>query len=275
MANHLPHFHADLVLTISRRFHGEFFTFSVGPDEVKMSAHENVISQSPVLKACCKPNFKEGLTKHIELPEDNPETFHLLLEYLYTGVLQKPGPTIEDNMDEWAGLYILADKYKLDVLKTEILTSLDVKPLLTGPIIYLKWIHEIYANVPDSEMQIASFFSSISLRILPFAHSDMTEVDKLTESGGRFAVALSRHQNSECIGHRTGEQEKEKELKALKDKGKKDLEAVRVSAEQEMQRLKVSAEKEMQKLKDKIEKFKKDHSSYHHGYTRCTCTDNI
>jgi hypothetical protein len=92
----------------------------------------------------------------------------------------------------------------------------------------------------------------------------MTEVDKLTESGGRFAVALSRHQNSECIGHRTGEQEKEKELKALKDKGKKDLEAVRVSAE-----------KEMQKLKDKIEKFKKDHSSYHHGYTRCTCTDNI
>jgi hypothetical protein len=48
------------------------------------AAHEDVLAHSPYLSMLCQTQFYES-TKRIDLPDEEPEVFSSVLEYLYKG----------------------------------------------------------------------------------------------------------------------------------------------------------------------------------------------
>ena len=62
------------------------FTILVGPAQQEFTAHRDILSKSPKLKVQCNDErYLEASSKKIELLDQDPATFALLLEYLYTG----------------------------------------------------------------------------------------------------------------------------------------------------------------------------------------------
>jgi hypothetical protein len=61
-------------------------TFKVGKEGRLFAAHEDVLSQSPFFAAACRGQFLEAESKRIDLPDEEPEIFSCVLEYLYVRV---------------------------------------------------------------------------------------------------------------------------------------------------------------------------------------------
>jgi hypothetical protein len=59
-------------------------TLCVGSEQRLFAAHEDVLSHSPYFATLCQAQFYES-NKRIELPDDEPEIFSSVLEYLYKG----------------------------------------------------------------------------------------------------------------------------------------------------------------------------------------------
>jgi hypothetical protein len=59
-------------------------TISVGPSERLFAAHEELLAHSPMLANLCNQQFYE-VNKKISLPDETPEIFSCVLEYLYKG----------------------------------------------------------------------------------------------------------------------------------------------------------------------------------------------
>ncbi|RCI10025.1 hypothetical protein L249_8738 [Ophiocordyceps polyrhachis-furcata BCC 54312] len=61
-------------------------TLAVGRDARLFGAHEDVLCQSPFFGSACHGLFSpDGLTPRIALPDEEPEIFSAVLEYLYKG----------------------------------------------------------------------------------------------------------------------------------------------------------------------------------------------
>ena len=58
-------------------------TFTVGREGRLFAAHEDVLSLSPFFAAACRGQFLETESKRIDLPDEEPEIFSCILEYLY------------------------------------------------------------------------------------------------------------------------------------------------------------------------------------------------
>lgn len=71
------HIHSTLTSAI--------ITLCIGPEQRLFAAHEDVLSVSPFFAACCRDQFLESHAKRIDLPEETPEIFSSVLEYLYKG----------------------------------------------------------------------------------------------------------------------------------------------------------------------------------------------
>jgi len=59
-------------------------TLCVGREQRLFAAHEDVLCNSPYFASLCRNQFFES-TRRIDLPEDEPEIFSSVLEYLYKG----------------------------------------------------------------------------------------------------------------------------------------------------------------------------------------------
>ena len=59
-------------------------TLCVGREQRLFAAHEDVLRHSPYFGELCRSQFFQS-TKRIDLPEDQPEVFSSVLEYLYKG----------------------------------------------------------------------------------------------------------------------------------------------------------------------------------------------
>src|SRR5438045_5912464 len=57
----------------------------VGREQRLFAAHEDVLCLSPFSAAACRGQFMEAQTKRISLPDEEPEIFSSVLEYLYKG----------------------------------------------------------------------------------------------------------------------------------------------------------------------------------------------
>lgn len=68
-------------------------TLMVGKEGRLFAAHEDVLCLSPFFAAVCRGKFLNAQSKRIELPDEEPEIFSCILEYLYVG-------------------YTIADRYK-------------------------------------------------------------------------------------------------------------------------------------------------------------------
>jgi hypothetical protein len=60
-------------------------TIAVGTAQRLFAAHEDVLCKSPYFAQACREQFFEPTNKRIELPNEEPEVFSAVLEYLYKG----------------------------------------------------------------------------------------------------------------------------------------------------------------------------------------------
>jgi len=60
-------------------------TIVVGKDQRLFAAHEDVLCHSPFFAAACRDQFFETNSRRIALPDEEPEVFSCILEYLYKG----------------------------------------------------------------------------------------------------------------------------------------------------------------------------------------------
>ena len=61
-------------------------TLTVGREGRLFAAHEDVLRQAPFFEAACRGNFfNEAQSRRISLPDEEPEVFSAVLEYLYKG----------------------------------------------------------------------------------------------------------------------------------------------------------------------------------------------
>jgi len=57
----------------------------VGQEQRLFAAHEDVLSHSPFFASACRDHFLEGNDRRVFLPDEEPEIFSCVLEYLYKG----------------------------------------------------------------------------------------------------------------------------------------------------------------------------------------------
>jgi hypothetical protein len=60
-------------------------TLTVGREGRLFAAHEDVLRQAPFFEAACRDNFLDAQSRRISLPDEEPEVFSAILEYLYKG----------------------------------------------------------------------------------------------------------------------------------------------------------------------------------------------
>jgi len=113
-------------------------TIAVGREQRLFAAHEDVLSHSPFFSDFLRGQFFQSTNKRIDLPDEEPEVFSSILEYLYKGDYA-PRMTYDKKRHSWAleddgvneavvntavgpvlkatVLYCQADRYGLDELK--------------------------------------------------------------------------------------------------------------------------------------------------------------
>jgi len=70
---------------ISSTLTSSIITLVVGREQRLFAAHEDVLCLSPFFQAACRGQFMEAANKRITLPDEEPEIFSSVLEYLYKG----------------------------------------------------------------------------------------------------------------------------------------------------------------------------------------------
>ncbi|KAI1376988.1 hypothetical protein F4677DRAFT_63760 [Hypoxylon crocopeplum] len=72
-------------LPVKKSLTSPIITLTVGGEARLFAAHEEVLCQSPFFERACRDQFLEAQGKRISLPDEEPEIFSAVLEYLYKG----------------------------------------------------------------------------------------------------------------------------------------------------------------------------------------------
>lgn len=125
-------------------------TVLVGHSEDDYTVHKDLIcAQSPFFRAACNGNFVEAAEGTVRLPDDEPETFELLLQWLYMGRVGDPKATKPLSWHESAYLYVIAEKLQISELKNAVVDSWITKSAETCEI-PIGVVAYVYCNTPDS-----------------------------------------------------------------------------------------------------------------------------
>lgn len=162
-------------------------TITVGKEQRLFAAHEDVLSMSPYFAAACRGAFLEAHSRRIDLPDEEPEIFSCVLEYLYKGDYF-PAMVYSKRRDVWeledgAGsaesvvfhsgvdgvllkdtvIYCAADRYGLDELKR---LSLRKQGLHSGIEVgtVLRSARYAYGNTPDSDSHLRAHYLALIIR---------------------------------------------------------------------------------------------------------------
>lgn len=208
-------------------------TLQVGREGRLFAAHEDVLCLSPFFAAACRGKFLEAQSKRIELPDEEPEIFSCVLEYLYKGdyyprLLQNkrrstweledavgsPNPEKEgggggrgnveattyiSSVGEYllrdTVIYCLAEKYGLEELKRLALRKQGLQSgIEVGTI--LRSARYAYDNTPDTDSRLRAHYLALIIRCRKtFKRSGTMQTEM--ESGGKLFfdlfVALCNH----------------------------------------------------------------------------------
>lgn len=72
-------------LPVKKNLNSPIVTLTVGHEGRVFAAHEEVLCQSPFFEQACRDQYLEAQSKRISLPDEEPEVFSAILEYLYKG----------------------------------------------------------------------------------------------------------------------------------------------------------------------------------------------
>ncbi|CAI4211952.1 unnamed protein product [Parascedosporium putredinis] len=172
-------------------------TLTVGREGRLFAAHENVLCQSSFFDAACRGQFHDVQGKRISLPDEEPEVFSAVLEYLYKGDYyprlihnnvrrasfstaattatsssaagpRAVEPTVYlsscgDELLRDTVIYCAADRYGLDELK---LLALRKQGLQSGIDVgtILRSAAYAYAHTPDSDSRLRAHYLALIIR---------------------------------------------------------------------------------------------------------------
>lgn len=150
----------------------------------------------------CQEGFQESRERCIYLPEDDPDSFGAVIEYLYTGNFRiehdspTSGFTRESSLIELATIYVAAEKYHLDALKTLVVDEFSLRLVPGKPEDWLASAEVIYQAIPDSDKIFPQQLHSYVVSLLAFekGHLSVATSMVLNESvgkGGRLAVDIN------------------------------------------------------------------------------------
>jgi hypothetical protein len=205
-------------------------TFTVGKEGRLFAAHEDVLSMSPFFMAACRGQFLGSQSKRIDLPDEEPEIFSCVLEYLYKGdyyprlihnkrrdsweledAVTSPNPentggrgsveatiylsSVREHLLRDTVIYCAAEKYGLEELKR---LSLRKQGLQSGieVAMILRSARYAYDNTPDSDSRLRAHYLALIIRCRKtFKRSGTMQAEM--ESGGKLFfdlfVALCNH----------------------------------------------------------------------------------
>ncbi|MCJ1245976.1 hypothetical protein MMC30_003180 [Trapelia coarctata] len=209
-------------------------TLCVGPEQRLFAAHEDILSSSPFFAAICRSQFLESTSKRVNLPEEIPEIFSSVLEYLYKGdyyprlLHNKRRNTweLEDTETRAGGrgavestvyhagsqqallkdtlLYCTAERYGLDELKRLALRKQGLQSGIQCSTI-LASARYAYANTPDNDSQLRAHYLALIIRSRStFKRSGTMQMEM--ETGGKLYddTLLCLSSSSLCLPRLTG-----------------------------------------------------------------------
>ncbi|KAF2786105.1 hypothetical protein K505DRAFT_330583 [Melanomma pulvis-pyrius CBS 109.77] len=173
-------------------------TMIVGPDQRLFAAHEDVLSHSPFFASALRDQFFESTNRRIDLPNEEPEIFSCILEYLYKGdyyprlvhdkrrqswmlegAVSSPDPNkggrvaaveptifhpgVGDIILRDTAVYCAAERYGLEELKR---LSLRKQGLQSGIEVgtILRSARYAYENTPDSDSKLRAHYLALIIR---------------------------------------------------------------------------------------------------------------
>jgi hypothetical protein len=211
-------------LTVSSNLTSSIITLVVGREQRLFAAHEDVLCLSPFFQAACRGQFMEAQSKRITLPDEEPEIFSSVLEYLYKGdyyprlVHNKRRNTweLETGNEEGHGavestvyhhgvdgellkdtvIYCTAEKYGLEELKRVALRKQGLQSGIQCSTI-LASARYAYANTPDNDSKLRAHYLALIIRSRgTFKRSGTMQLEMHTGGSQLFFdlfVALCNH----------------------------------------------------------------------------------
>jgi len=205
-------------------------TLTIGRDGRLFAAHEDVLCMSPFFSTVCRGKFLEAQSKRIDLPDEEPEIFSCVLEYLYKGdyyprllhnkrrdsweledAVRSPNPENEGGRGSVEAtiyisgvgqdllrdtvIYCAAEKYGLEELKHLALRKQGLQSgIEVGTI--LRSARYAYDNTPDTDSRLRAHYLALIIRCRKtFKRSGTMQAEM--ESGGKLFfdlfVALCNH----------------------------------------------------------------------------------
>jgi hypothetical protein len=194
-------------------FISTIITVCVGAEQRLFAAHEDVLSHSPYFQAACSGQFYQSANKRIDLPDEEPEVFSSILEYLYKGdyyprlefnkkrnswhledggndnganeaVIYSPaGPILKDTV-----IYCQAEKYGLQELKKLALRKQGLQSGIQCSTI-LTSARYAYANTPDNDSKLRAHYLALIIRARSTFKRSGTMQNEM-ENGGKLFFDL-------------------------------------------------------------------------------------
>jgi len=206
-------------------------TFTVGKEGRLFAAHEDVLAASPFFEAAARSQFRsESGSKRIDLPDEEPEIFSCVLEYLYKGdyyprllhnkrrssweledAVKSPNPentggrgsveatsyisSVGEYLLKDTVIYCAAEKYGLEELKRLALKKQGLQSGIEVATILMS-ARYAYDNTPDSDSRLRAHYLALIIRCRKtFKRSGTMQVEM--EQGGKLFfdlfVALCNH----------------------------------------------------------------------------------
>jgi hypothetical protein len=173
----------------------------VGKDQRLFAAHQDVLSHSPFFASACQDQFFES-NRRIQLPDEEPEIFSCVLEYLYKGdyyprlmhdkrrntwllegTMEGTSPNLSNNGGRGGGgveatffhsgvgdfilrdtaVYCAAERYGLEELKRLSLRKQGLQSGIEVGVI-LRSARYAYENTPDSDSRLRAHYLALIIR---------------------------------------------------------------------------------------------------------------
>ncbi|RSL67162.1 hypothetical protein CEP54_003377 [Fusarium duplospermum] len=166
-------------------------TLVVGAEQRLFAAHEDVLCGSPFFSHALRNGYMDAATKRIALPDEEPEIFSSVLEYLYKGDYyprlvhnkRRNSWEIEPTTEEERAavestvyhrgvdgdllkdtvIYCAAEKYGLDELKKLALRKQGLQSGIQCSTI-LASARYAYANTPDTDSKLRAHYLALIIR---------------------------------------------------------------------------------------------------------------
>ncbi|KAG7293312.1 hypothetical protein NEMBOFW57_003358 [Staphylotrichum longicolle] len=197
-------------------------TLVVGQEQRIFAAHENVLAASPFFQSVLQNQMMDSQTKKISLPDEEPEVFSSILEYLYKAdyyprlvhnkkrnswELEQAGEdgrseatiyhhSVEGELLKDTAIYCAAEKYGLEELKRIALRKQGLQSGIQASTI-LASARYAYANTPDTDSKLRAHYLALIIRSRStFKRSGTMQLEMLNGGTQLFFdlfVALCNH----------------------------------------------------------------------------------